>query len=58
MERIGEILLRAQIAYDLKAENMRIVRKETDPVRLLAELHGLSLPGSLYGAILEMLSGC
>ena len=58
VERIGEILLRAQIAYDLKAENMRIVRKETDPVRLLAELHGLSLPGSLYGAILEMLSGC
>ena len=23
-----------------------------------AELHGLCLPGSLYGAILEMLSGC
>jgi len=55
-ELIGEILRRAQISYDLKAEILGTVRKEADPVRLMAELHRLSLPAPLYGAILEMLS--
>ncbi|MBR2854583.1 MAG: hypothetical protein IKE81_09690 [Clostridia bacterium] len=55
---IEDMLRRASVSYDLKGEIMGIVRKEEDPVRLLAELYRLSLPAPLFGAILEMLSVC
>ena len=53
---IRRILLRAQIDYDLKTQVMDSVRKHTDPAALMAGLHAMSLPASLTGAILEILS--
>ena len=53
---IREILERAQIAYDLKIAVFSAVRKHPDPAELAAELHGMSLSASLFGAILEILS--
>ena len=57
-EKVREILLQAQISYDLKTEIMRLIQKQKDPAALLAELHMLSMPDSLYGAILEILTAC
>ena len=53
---IRQILLRAHMDYDLKSEIMGAVRKHTDPANLMAELNTMSLPASLTGAILEILT--
>ena len=53
---ITEILQKALISYDLKAEVLHIVRKHTDPAALMAELYPLPLPKALRGAILEILT--
>jgi len=55
-ELVGEILRRARIPFDLKAEMMDIVRKGQDPAAMLSDLYRLSLPASLFGAVLEILS--
>jgi hypothetical protein len=55
-ERIFELVDRAQIAYELKDEIMTLVERHTDGV-LLAALHRLDLPHSLYGALLEIVGG-
>ena len=53
---IGEILQKAQIPYDLKAEVLHTVRKHPDPAVLMAELHIMPLPKALLGAVLEILT--
>ena len=53
---IRDALQRARISYDLKAEVLHTIRKHSDPATLMAELHTLSLPKTLRGAILEILT--
>ena len=53
---IREILMQAQISYDLKTAVFSAVRKHPDPAELAAELHTMSLSASLFGAILEILA--
>ena len=54
--RLQEMLHAAQIDYDLKNRIMQAVRQNPDPVCFLAQLHMLSVPSALYGAILELYS--
>ena len=56
--RIEAVLQRAQIPYDLKGSIMQTVRKQRNPVSMLAELHTLSVSPALFGAILEMTAVC
>ena len=55
-ELLREILLRAQISYDLKWNIMGIIRKHSAPEELMAELNIMPLPDSLRGAVLEILN--
>ncbi len=55
-ELVREILLRAQISYDLKWNIMRVMGKYPDPAELMAELNTMPLPASVRGAVLEILN--
>ena len=55
-ELLREILLPAQISYDLKWNIMGIIRKHEAPEELMAELNTTPLPDSLRGAVLEILN--
>ena len=58
--RLEKLLRPAQIDFDLKESIMRAVRRTAGggdhPEALLAELHAMDLPETLFGAILEELS--
>lgn len=59
IEEIRTILHRAQMEYDTKEQIFRIIREESEIVRIVAQLHELKLKNELFGAILERLaSGC
>ena len=53
---LRQILLRAEMPYDLKWEIMRVVSRQPDPAVLMAELNTMPLPASLRGAALEILN--
>ena len=55
---IRDVLLRAQMSYDLKNEIMHAVRKHADSAETAAELNTMPLSASLRGALLEILSVC
>ncbi len=57
-ERLDALLMPAQIPFDQKDEVMRMARRYQDHSCFLAQLHMLSLPESLFGAVLELLSSC
>ena len=56
--RLREMLVPAQIDFDLKGQVMEAARQNDDAASFLAQLHMLKLPFVLYGAILELLSAC
>ena len=53
-----EMLRKAQISYDLKDAILRAARRNPDPACFLAQLFTLSVPESLYGAVLELYTAC
>ena len=57
-ERLDALLMPAQIPFDQKDDVMRMARGYEDHSCFLAQLHMLSLPESLVGAVLELLSSC
>lgn len=54
--RLNALLMPAQIPFDQKDNVMHMARQAKDRVSFLAQLHMLSLPEALYGAVLELLS--
>ncbi len=58
LERLQSLLMPASIAFDLKDTVMRMARGSKTHEDFLAQLHMLSLPESLFGAVLELLSAC
>lgn len=52
------LLMPAAIPFDLKDTVMRIAHASRTNEDFLAQLHMLSLPESLFGAVLELLSAC
>ena len=56
--RLDALLMPAEIPFDQKDNVMSMARHARDSISFLAQLHMLSLPESLYGAILELLSAC
>jgi alpha-glucosidase (family GH31 glycosyl hydrolase) len=54
-QRIFELVDRAEIAFRVKDEIMTLVERHADGV-LIAALHRLDLPPSLFGALLEVLA--
>ena len=57
-DRLRDLLIPAQIDFDLKRQAMEAARRNEDRTCFLAQLHTLSLPEALYGAVLELLSAC
>ncbi len=55
-ERLYGLLMPAAIPFDLKDVVMNIAKREADKLSFLAQLHRLSLPAALMGAILELLT--
>ena len=55
-KRIYELLDQAEMAFDLKAQIMNMVRAEKSPLSLLSQLHALHIKPELYGALLEVLT--
>lgn len=54
-DRIFHLLHEAEIAYELKDRALDIVEGQDGHARI-ASLHGLELPGNLFGALLEILT--
>ena len=52
---VFRLLDEAEIAFDTKSRVMELVERMSGPA-LVASLHGLDLPGNLYGAILEVVA--
>ncbi len=55
-DELRKLLLPARIEFDLKDRVMEAARRNEDPACFLAQIHPLSLPDALWGAILELLS--
>ena len=55
-DRLRELLIPAQIEFDVKGQVMEAAEQNEDPAAFLAQAHMLKLPSALYGAILELLS--
>lgn len=58
LARLETLLMPAVIPFDQKDNVMHMARQAKDFVSFLTQLHMLSLPESLFGAILELLSAC
>lgn len=58
LEHLQALLMPAAIPFDLKDTVMRMARESAASEDFLAQLHMLSLPESLFGAVLELLSAC
>jgi hypothetical protein len=54
-DRIFRLLHEAEITYELKDRALDVVERQDGNARI-ASLHGLELPGNLYGALLEILT--
>ena len=55
-ERLIALLKPARISFDLKEEILRTAESISDPMSFLARLHGMGVPETLYGAVLELFS--
>ena len=53
--RIYKLLQQAQIEYQIKSQIFDLVCAETEPARLLGELHRMRLSPALAGAVIEQL---
>ena len=56
LPEIFRILNRAQLPYAMKAAVFDACENTGDPARLLGKLHEMELPGSLAGAVIELVT--